>query len=351
MQLTAEQEVAALQQRYLSAVNDELRRVVFPPAQTEPDQVHTLLRYHLGWEEADGRPSTGSGGKALRSVLCLMACELTLGDWKPALPAAASLELIHNFSLIHDDIQDKDATRRGRATVWSIWGIPKAVTAGNAMRVLADQSLLRLANLGLSPDATLAASSMLTSRYMEMIEGQYLDMSFEQSEAVTTDDYLDMIRRKTGALIQSAMFLGALVGSRDASIAQAFGACGHLLGLAFQVQDDYLGIWGDPAMVGKPIGSDIRRKKKSLPVVHVFQEVRGKDRERLRRIYSATQIEGHDVEAVMAIMDTVGSPAFVQKTARAHAQAVLEPLESLELPTEARHQIQAMAEFFVTRDR
>ena len=351
MQLTAEQEVAALQQRYLGAVYGEMRRAVPSFQATGPDQVHTLLRYHLGWEEADGSPTTAATGKALRPVLCLMACEMTGGDWRSALPAAASLELIHNFSLIHDDIQDQDLTRRGRATAWSIWGVPKAISAGNAIRVLADRLLLELAGLGLPPDYTLTASAMLTSRYMEMLEGQYLDLSFEQSEAVTTGDYLDMIRRKTGALIQSAMFLGALVGSRDPAVAQAFGACGRLLGLAFQVQDDHLGIWGDPAKVGKPTGSDIRRKKKSLPVVHAFQEAQGKDCERLREVYAEAQIEGSGVEAVMAVMDAVGSAAFVQRTARAYAHDAVEPLESLELPPEARQQIRAMAEFFVARDR
>ena len=351
MQLTAEQEVTALQQRYLGAINDELRQGVPPRRAASQDDVHTLLRYHLGWEEADGAPSKAGAGKGLRPVLCLMACEMTSGDWRPALPAAVSLELIHNFSLIHDDIQDKDITRRGRATAWSIWGVPKALTAGNAMRVLADQSLLRLADLGLSPDCTTAAAQMLTTRYMEMIEGQYLDMSFEQSYTVTTDDYMDMIGRKTGALVESAMFLGALVGSCDSQAAQGFGACGRLLGLAFQVQDDYLGIWGDPAKLGKPVGSDIWRKKKSLPVLHVFQNAQGKDREELRRIYSAPQVGGEDVEAVMSMMDSMGTAAFVQETAKAHAQIALEPLQSLDLPPQTLRQVQAMAEFFVTRER
>ena len=351
MQLAAEEEVAALQQRYLEAVYEEMRQVVPSPEAAGRDQVHSLLRYHLGWEEADGTPSTVATGKALRPVLCLMACEMTGGEWKAALPAATAVELIHKFSLIHDDIQDRDPTRWGRATAWSVWGVPKAVIAGNAMRVLADQSLLNLAGLGLPAEHALAASSMLTSNYMEMIEGQSLDMCFEQSEAVTTEDYLDMIGRKTGALIRSAMYLGALVGSRDREVAQAFGRCGHLLGLAFQAQDDYLGTWGDPAKVGKPVGSDIRRKKKSLPVVHAFQEATGRDRERLREVYAEAQIEGPGVTAVMEVMDAVGSAAFVQQTAREYAGEAAEPLEHLELPPGVRRQIEAIAEFFVARDR
>ena len=351
MQLTAEREVTALQERYLDAVHDELRRVV-PRADAEREgDVHTLLRYHLGWEEADGNSVIGNGGKALRPLLCLMACELAGGEWRQALPAAASLELIHNFSLIHDDIQDRDAIRRGRATTWSIWGIPKAVTAGNAMRVLADQSLLALADLNVPAPTAVTASLMLTARYMEMIEGQYLDMAFEESDQVTTNGYLDMISRKTGSLIESAMFVGALVATGELRVAGAFGRCGRLLGQAFQVQDDYLGIWGDPAKVGKPVGADIRRKKKSLPVVHVFQEAKGQDRERLRQIYAAPQVEGSEVEEVMVMMGDAETPAYVWKTAEAQSHAALEPLEGLDLPSAARQRVQAVAEYFVSRER
>ena len=311
LHLTAEQQVAALQQRYLGAVYDRLHHVVPQDA----DGTYPMLRYHLGWEEADGTPSSTSGGKALRPVLCLMACEMAGGDWHQALPAAAALELVHNFSLLHDDIQDRDITRRGRATAWTIWGIPQAVVAGNAMRVAADRSLTQLADSGLSAPTTIAASRMLTQRYMEMIEGQYLDMSFEESGEVTTAQYLDMIGRKTGALIQSAMYMGALIATGDTRSAEAIGQCGRGLGLAFQVWDDYLGIWGDPAVFGKPVGSDIARKKKSLPVVHVFQQIRGADRQRLLQIYSAPEIQGADVETVMAMMAEAGTDRYVREIA------------------------------------
>ena len=351
MRGTVEQEVTALRQRYLSAITDELRRVV-PSAGTRQEQdVHALLRYHLGWEEADGSPSTVDGGKALRPLLCLMACDMAGGDPATALPAAASVELTHNFSLIHDDIQDCDTTRRGRETMWSAWGIPKAVAAGNAMWVLADQSSLVLTQSGLSAESTLAATRMLTRRTMEMIEGQYLDVSFEQSDRVTTNDYLDMIGRKTGALIESAMYIGALTATQNAHIAEAFGQCGRRLGLAFQVRDDYLGVWGDPATFGKPVGSDIQRKKKSLPVVHVFQQTTGNIHKRLLRIYQAPEIQGAEVEAVLTMMQDAGTKTYVRQTAERQSKAAIEPLEGLAISSEARHQVEALAEFFVTREK
>ena len=351
MPLTVEEEVAALQGRYLGAVQEELRRVVPQARGSGGVDIHALLRHFLGWEEADGQPSHSEGGKALRPVLCLMACELAGGDWRKALPAATSLELTHNFSLIHDDIQDSDTTRRGRPTTWSVWGVPKAVAAGNAMRVLADEAVLALQEMGVPAAITLDASLMLTSRYMEMIEGQYMDIAFEGSKDVTTSDYLDMIGRKTGALIESSMYVGALVATQDVRVAEAFGRCGRLLGLAFQVRDDYLGIWGNPATIGKPVGSDIRRKKKSLPVVHVFQKSSGKDGDRLLQIYSAPQVAWPDVETVLELMDAAGTGAYVQETAEAQGRAALEPLEEMGLPAEAFRQVQAMARYFVTREK
>ena len=347
MHPTAERAVAALQEGYLGAVEEELRRSV--PASS--DGVYRVLRYHLGWERADGTPSEGGGGKALRPLLCLMACSMVGGDWPRALPAAAAVELIHNFSLLHDDIQDQDATRRGRATAWTIWGVPQAIAAGNALRVLGDRTVAALEDRGLAAYVAREAMRMLTSRYLEMIGGQYLDMSFERSDTVTTEDYLDMIGRKTGALIQSSMAIGALVGSGEAHVADAIGRCGRGLGLAFQVWDDYLGIWGDPAKSGKPVGSDIARKKKSLPVVHVFQQTTGADRERLVRLYASPTVPGEGVEAVLQLMDAAGTRDYVQRTALAQSREALEPLESLELAAAARGQVEAMATFFVTRDR
>ena len=345
--------VEGFQHRYIRAVNNELNDILVdstPVGVRNGGEVRSLLRYHLGWEEANGTPANKNQGKSLRSALCLLACEITRGRWKSAIPAAASLELIHNFSLIHDDVQDKDTTRRGRSTVWSIWGIPKAIIAGNAMRVLADQSLSNLSLHGLNPELTLKAVSMLTERYTEMIEGQYLDMSFEQFNSISIENYLEMIERKTGALIQSAMFIGALIGSRNQGVAEAFGACGNLLGLAFQIRDDYLGIWGDPNIIGKPVGSDILRKKKSLPVIHAFQEAKGNSLVRLKQIYSSDQISATDLTDVLDIMRKLDSSSFVDNMAQSYASAAIEKLTGLELPSGAKSQIESVSHFFINRD-
>jgi geranylgeranyl diphosphate synthase type I len=339
---TAEQEVAALQARFGPAVQAALRGAVDATGLA----IARPMRYHLGWEDAEGRPDAG-GGKALRPVLCLTACELAGGRAEQAMPAAAALELIHNFTLIHDDIQDGDATRRGRATTWNVFGTPQAIAAGNGMRALADATLL--AGAGLPPDLAASASAELTARTLEVIEGQYLDLSFEAERRVSVEAYLDMVGRKTGALVQAAMHLGALTATGDPATAAAFGACGRRLGLAFQVRDDWLGVWGDPSLTGKAVGADIRRKKQSLPVLTLFAHASASERAWLEEAYRADEVTGPALERVMALLEHHQVPTAVQAEAEAQAAGALEAVATLGLAPEARRKLEAMAEFFVTR--
>ncbi len=347
MSMTVEQDVSELIGRYRQAVGDELRRVVPYPS----GGLHDLVRYHLGWQDAEGLPTANGGGKALRPALCLMACEMAGGNWRRAVSAAAAVELVHNFSLVHDDIEDRDTERRHRATVWSLWGIPKAIGAGNAIRILADRALLALADTGMEPAQLANASRVLTSRYLEMIEGQYLDMAYEQADRVTVEQYMDMIGRKTGALMEAAMYLGALVATEDPHVADAYGRCGYRLGLAFQVRDDILGIWGDPESTGKPSGADIRRRKKSLPVVYLLQQARGEQREWLHRIYRSEEIQEEQVEGVLAILEELGAQSHAQQMAEAQRREALRALGALELSPESRRPMEALVEFIVTRQR
>ena len=347
MLATVEREVAALQRRYLADVQLHLRDAVADSG----SGFFGLLRYHLGWEDADGKPVSESTGKALRPVLCLAACDLAGGDWQKALPAAVALELVHNFSLIHDDIQDQDVTRRGRPTLWSITGVAPAVAAGNAMRVIADQVAASLTSRGFTAELVVQACNELTLRYLEMIEGQYLDVSFEQADDVTTEQYVDMIGRKTGALIENAMYLGALLATGEQAKAKAFGGVGRALGVAFQIRDDYLGVWGDPGSTGKPVGSDIHRKKKSLPVVYLFEHATQADRVWLDEAYAEAEVSGLNVERVLGLLGDLGASAYVQQQAELHAQGALATAAGLGLSTEGRALLNSMAEFFVTRDK
>ncbi len=344
MEANGEQQIAELARRFLPDVEHHLREAVGAGG-----ELTSMLRYHMGWENLEGTPTRG-GGKALRPILCLAACEMSGGDWRDALPAAAALELIHNFSLVHDDIQDGDETRRGTPTLWSIWGVPTALTAGNAMRVIADHTAGALTEGGTTPEVAQGTIAELTKRYLEMIEGQYLDLSFEAAERVSVDDYLDMIGRKTGALLESAMHMGALVATGDQAIAQGFGECGMRLGLAFQIRDDYLGVWGDPAFTGKAVGADIRRKKKSLPAVYLFDNASDEERPWLDETYRAEEIEGARLDGVMAMLDRLGGDSYVQRIAEEQARQAVAAVDALAIPEESKQLLGAVAEFFVTRD-
>ena len=181
--------------------------------------LYTMLQYHLGWVDQSGDRASSDAfkGKSVRPILCLFACDALSGDLERASPAAAALELIHNFSLIHDDIQDRDQERRHQPTVWCLWGVPKAITAGNALQCVGDLALLDTATVGggphgALPEIVLKVSQLLTSSYLEMIQGQCMDLAFEGRSVVTTDEYLDMIAGKTGALIRSGLEIGGVVG-------------------------------------------------------------------------------------------------------------------------------------------
>jgi geranylgeranyl diphosphate synthase type I len=309
-----------------------------------------MLCYHMGWVDQIGRSAQGNSGKALRPTLCLFACQATSGDYHPALPAAAAIELVHNFSLIHDDIQDGDKERRHQPTLWWLWGKPQAIQAGVAMRIMASLTLSRPANGAAPPSRLLRANQLLDERCLEMIEGQYLDISYENRLDITVDAYLDMISKKTGALIGCSLELGALLGGADDALTSRFHSCGCKLGLAFQIRDDMLGIWGDPRLTGKPLASDIRRKKKSLPVVYVFQQARGRQCAKLEDIYRSTEVGDSEVNKVLAIMDELKAQDYVWQMARCYQQEALADMKALSFSQTDRHLFTEVADFLVERN-
>ena len=333
-------------QRYHPEINRALR-----DALSKNDlAVYKMLRYYMGWVDANGNSWAATEGKALRPTLCLFACEATGGSMKMAMPAAVALELIHNFSLIHDDIQDRDETRHHRPTLWAVWGVPKALVAGNVLRVVADTSLEGLVDEGVDLEPALSAMGVLTESYLEMIEGQYLDLSYEGGSDIGMAEYLHMISRKTGALIRSSLRLGAIIGTGDATTVEAFTRCGRSLGYVFQIRDDLLGVWGDQNTTGKPVGADIRRKKKSLPAVHAMAEARGGHNSRLRQIYQKDMIEDDDVSVVLEIMERVNTREYAQSLAEEHCHRALESVADVELAPSVRRELKGLVEFLLVRD-
>ncbi len=342
-------ELPAMFARYKSWVEQGLVQAV---PRAEADSLYVLLQYHLGWVDQTGGPAPQaiSQGKALRPTLCLFACEALSESVDRASPAAAALELIHNFSLIHDDIQDQDRERRHQSTVWWLWGVPKALVAGNALQSVGDLALLNASEEGASPEVTLKVSQLLTASYLEMIEGQCMDLAFESQICITTDEYLKMIACKTGALFRSGLEIGASLATGDVSDVEAFSRFGSSIGRAFQIRDDYLGIWGDVTTSGKAAGNDIRRRKKSFPVVFALEQAKGPALADLTRIYQQEELDDQDVDRVLDILEELGSRQQSERITEISAEEAVHSLKGVSLPAWARKEAEDLVDFLAHRE-
>lgn len=312
--------------------------------------VYDMLRYCMGWSDKDGNPVDGAMGKSLRPSLCLFACEAVGGQIRHALPAAASLELIHNFSLIHDEIEDFDETRHHRPTLWTLWGINKALVAGNVLRIVADRSMeMMKIDEGKDAERVVKGVELLTEACLEMIEGQYMDISFEGRIDITLDQYMAMISRKTGALIRCSLQLGAAMGTENAATLETFRKTGTSLGFVFQIRDDILGIWGEEKSTGKPVGIDILRKKNSLPIVHAMDKADKKGKELLREIYSLEHPGEQEVAAVLEIMEQAGTRDYAQKLAYEYEGKALKLFSQTRLSDSHQLDFGVLARFLAVR--
>ena len=248
----------------LSAIESELQGQISRLDAPRTKTFHEMLTYHMGWTgEGAGSEATG---KRIRPLLVLLCTSASGADWHIALPAAAAVELVHNFSLVHDDIQDNSDKRRGRPTSWVKWGMPMAINVGDALFVMSNQAIIDLKEKH-PPEIVLKAAEVLHNTCLELTRGQFLDMSYEERNDLLVEDYWPMISGKTAALLSACCHIGSLLGGADEAGQDAYRAFGHYLGLAFQVQDDILGIWGDEALTGKSAASDLIEGKNSLPVL------------------------------------------------------------------------------------
>lgn len=288
--------------------------------------MYGMMRYHMGWEDPAGRPEASNQGKRVRPLLALLACAAAGGDPYAALPAAAAVELVHNFSLIHDDIEDNSPTRRHRPTLWTLVGQAQAINSGDAMFTLARLALARLSEREAPPSRVLAAFYLFDQTCLRLTEGQHLDMSFESRAEVSTDDYLTMIGGKTAALLAASAQLGAIIAGAGEETGSQFWRFGHELGLSFQIQDDILGIWGDEAQTGKSAASDLLTRKKTLPVLFALSQP-GDAAAALRLFYRPDyDLSTGDLPAMLALLDRLGARSHAETAAQAHAEAALAAL-------------------------
>lgn len=333
---------------YLTALETELRSLV---VSTDPayDAYYGMFKYHLGWTDTQFAPTKTDQGKRIRPLVCLLTCEALCGDWHPALPVAAAVELVHNFSLIHDDIEDQSAARRGRATVWQVWGLAQGLNAGDGMFMLARLALDHMSQRGMEPHKCVSINLEFDATTLKLCHGQFLDLSFEARHDVSIDEYLEMIRGKTAALISAAARLGALIGTANAALIETFARFGENLGLAFQITDDILGIWGDPAITGKSAATDILSKKKSLPaLIGLTHPQHGAA---LREIYAQPQLAPADVQRVLELLDQVEARQRTQARSDEYRAAALNALEATGIHNGALERLRGITEAMTQRVR
>tara|TARA_B100001123_G_scaffold446575_2_gene601460 strand:+ start:3009 stop:4019 length:1011 start_codon:yes stop_codon:yes gene_type:complete len=333
--------------RILSRYNNEIEIAVRQAVGENMDKVFQIVRYQLGWVDEHGNSSTGFRGKGLRPTLCLQACAVEFGDHKPALPAAASIELLHNFTLIHDDVMDRDATRRNRSTVWSIWGDSAAINAGDLMYALAISAMANV--VPDQPSRALQATSKLLDACVDVILGQQLDLDFESRDDVSVAEYENMAELKTAALIATSLEIGATIGGASDKTARLYGCLGRSMGLIFQMRDDYLSIWGDAEDMGKSTGVDIRRKKKSLPIIMLFNRARENDYNYLLDLYGGRELDDSDVLFVMKLLEDYEVRHELEGRIITKSEEALELLLSLNPDASWMADIQDMIRFIGVR--
>ena len=265
-----------------------------------------MTRYHLGQVDDRLQPLADGAvdrGKRVRPAVALLSAGAAGGDPAAAAPLGAAIELLHNFTLIHDDVQDESPTRRHRATVWRLWGVGQAINAGDALFAAAHLPFFRLAEAGVPATMVLRLLGAFDRMTIAIVEGQTLDLGFEGRPDVAPDAYLRMIAGKTAAIVRYAAWAGALLGGADDETAARFAAFGLALGLGFQVRDDALGIWGATTETGKAPADDIRRRKQSLPILLLRERADAAEAAELDALYASSEVSAAGVGRVLALLE------------------------------------------------
>jgi geranylgeranyl diphosphate synthase type I len=308
-------------------------------------EVRVVAAYHLGYADADGSP-TGDrpGGKALRPALALLSARAAGAPPERGVPAAAAVEFVHNFSLLHDDIMDGDTERRHRPTAWTVFGIGAAILAGDALLCLAQDILLA----DQAPQGVWAARC-LSAAVHRLIAGQGADLAFERRDNVTLDECLQMAGDKTAALMACACSIGAIGVGAPPELAMGLAGFGAHAGLAFQLTDDLLGIWGAPEVTGKPVRADLRARKKSLPVVAALTGGSPAGRELAALLASPDALSEDDLLRAAGLVQEAGGRAWAESEADAQLAAANTCLAETQMPDDVRREFAAIAGFITVR--
>jgi geranylgeranyl diphosphate synthase type I len=314
-------DLTALQTNLIPRIESQLKTHLNGLDFGQSQLLKDMLRYHMGWQVDPDQPE--NRGKRIRPLLALLSTGAFGEDVDKAMPGAMAIELLHNFTLIHDDIEDNSPLRHSRPTLWRKWGIAQAINAGDALFSIAQLSILSL-NQTCGESAALIAARRMNEVCLHLTRGQYLDISFEEADNISIDAYLDMVRGKTAALIAFALELGGIVSCQDKAARAALAAFGENLGLAFQIQDDDLGVWGDPALTGKSAASDLIARKKTLPILYGLSHC-----ETFRDHWSQETITPDNASRMADLLAGCGAQDYVRERAGIYTQKAFNILENL----------------------
>ena len=314
--------------------------------------LYEMLAYHLGLDQPEG-----PRGKRIRPLLGLLAYQSLTGNHKDALPGAAAVELGHNFSLVHDDIEDSDRERRHRPTLWAIWGVPLAINAGDALFALSRLALYRLMDApGYEPQKLLDLMRVYDETCLALCEGQYMDITFESRVDISVDEYLEMIGKKTASLLSASVQTGAMLATDDPEVVEAYRRFGFTLGIAFQMADDLKGTFWTSADSGKASAGDVRKRKKTLPLVWALSHAPEPDAARLRQLYGPTDetdgargggdglapMDPDEVEEVVSILERCGAREHALGRIRELRNEALREVEGLPIPGEVKAELSGL---------
>ena len=340
--------------RYSDGIETELKSLIMGHGSTgspraEGLPLYRMMAYHMGWLDDQGETIHAGVSERIHSTICVLACEALGGELPNALPAAAALELVHNFSLIHNDIQSGSPERYHRPTVWWVWGPAQGINAGDGMHALARLSLLRQTEKGMPYEQALRAVATLDTACLRLCEGQYLDLTYQERVDISQDAYFQMVEGKTAALLSCAAELGAQMASADEGAVQAMALYGRKLGLAFQIRDDILDLWGD-GTTETPLAGDILNKRKSLPIVYALQNATGAEKRALGDVYFKRVMDPEDIEKVVEVLDRLGAREFSEEMADTLCQEAIKALDEAGSSSQGIDELAGLANFLVTGD-
>jgi geranylgeranyl diphosphate synthase type I len=325
----------------LAALESDLLIAIQPFAHTRYHELNAMLHYHLSLD----RPAP-QRGKRVRPLLTLLCCAAANGDWRDALAGASAIELVHNFSLIHDDIEDGSEMRRGRPALWKRVGIAQAINSGDALFAAARSSAHRLNEKDIPTATILEVLRVLDEACVKLTQGQFLDLHFEAAEDISQGDYLEMVSGKTAALISAAAETGAILAGSEYETIQYYRSYGHHLGVAFQIQDDILGIWGQVDETGKPSRDDLRVRKKTLPVLLGLEKSSS-----FSQLWKEKSAQDADLEAMLAALDQAQVRQSATSLAESHTTQAIAALSAAAPRSTAGHALTALTEDLLYRER